>query len=73
VPLSVNLVKSMITDVMDVVLDKVVGQEGAVVINSAYVMHVLVRYYDTYSYFSLSIFLFTKYNKYGSDTSFSNL
>ena len=44
VHLSVNLVKSMITDVMDVVLDKVVGQEGAVVINSAYVMHVLVRY-----------------------------
>ena len=42
--LSVNLVKSMITDVMDVVLDEVVGQEGTVVINSAYVMHVLVRY-----------------------------
>lgn len=42
--LSVNLVKSMITDVMDVVLDKAVVQEGDVVMSSAYVMHALVRY-----------------------------
>lgn len=42
--LSVNLMKSMIIDVMDAVLDRAVGAEGAVVINSAYVMDVLVRY-----------------------------